>query len=62
VYKATKADIPNSALALFGLAIYSEFLSAFQHFSDMVFLLLLIGPVDESIVKVTHGEVVNIGP
>jgi len=49
-------------MALFGIAIMSEFLYALQHYSDVVFVLLLIGRVEEYIGKVTHGEVVNISP
>jgi len=57
-----EADFPNSELAHVCIAIEPEFLKALQHFSGMIFVLILVGRVDEFILKVTDSEVVNIGP
>jgi hypothetical protein len=47
-------------MAHFGLARETKFSLSFQHFSYLLFLLLLLGRVDQYIIKVSHSEFVNV--
>jgi len=57
-----KADFPYTVLALLGLAIQQKFQLALYRFSFVVFLLHIIGQVDEYMVKVMFSEVISIRP
>jgi hypothetical protein len=45
---------------LLGIAIETVFLELLQHLTHVVLMLLLIGRIDEYVVKVAYREVVNV--